>query len=70
LEANSIRNPQSVEEVTFERGSQIRRLDPGAFDKFHSLKSICIAASVEVLAANCFFWLRRPGGPRADRVVS
>jgi hypothetical protein len=44
----------SVETVTFEPPSQIRRLDRGAFRYLSSLKSICIPASVEFLARFCF----------------
>jgi hypothetical protein len=44
----------SVETVTFEPPSQIRRIDGSAFRYFSSLTSICIPASVEFLARCCF----------------
>jgi hypothetical protein len=44
----------SVVTAQFEAPSQITRLDPGAFQYFSSLVSICIPASVEFLAKNCF----------------
>jgi hypothetical protein len=47
-------NVFSVETVTFASPSRIRRLDPGAFHCFSSLRSICIPASVEFIARCCF----------------
>jgi hypothetical protein len=43
-----------VESIRFEPGSQLRRLEENTFALCHSLVSICIAASVEFLAKNCF----------------
>jgi hypothetical protein len=51
---DSIPKARSVEVVTFEPGSQIRRLETSSFSQFLSLKSICIAASVELLERNTF----------------
>jgi hypothetical protein len=60
LTKDSGQNPQSVEVLTFEPGREINRLDAGAFGEFDSLKSICIAASVEVLGGNCFVEAHSP----------
>jgi hypothetical protein len=43
-----------VEHLTFEPVSQIRRLETPAFVAWTSLKSICIPASVQFIAAYCF----------------
>lgn len=50
----SHRNRGVVEAVTPAAGSQIRCLESGTFDAFHSVKSICIPASVEFLRVDRF----------------
>jgi hypothetical protein len=50
---------KNVVRAKFESGSQVRRIGAGTFGLCGSLKSICIAASVEVLARQCF--TRSPG---------
>jgi hypothetical protein len=54
LTKDFFQNPESVDVVTFEAGSQIRRLESGTFAHCISLTSICIAASVEFLDTKCF----------------
>jgi hypothetical protein len=43
--------------LEFEAGSQIRRLNSCTFPEYCSLRSICIAASVESIARGCFIAL-------------
>jgi hypothetical protein len=50
----SFQNAASIEVIEFESGSQLRRLETGAFSLCRSLKSICIAASVEFIGKACF----------------
>jgi hypothetical protein len=45
-------NAYLVEEVRFESGSQIRRLEIKALYRYRSLKSICIPTSVEVIGGD------------------
>jgi hypothetical protein len=54
-------NAQSVKVITFEPGSQIRRLERATFIRCTSLKSIYIPASVEFIGAECF--IDRPHDP-------
>jgi hypothetical protein len=54
LTKDFISNAASAEFVTFEPASEIRRLEPGTFGGFHSLKYSCMAVSVEFLDKNCF----------------
>jgi hypothetical protein len=49
--------------VTFEPGSQLRRLESGTFLGCLQLKSICIAASVESIARDCFAGIVGSGDP-------
>jgi hypothetical protein len=54
LTLDSFVDAQLVEKVTFEKGSRIRRLETSTFYWCRSLKSIVIAASVEVIERDCF----------------
>ncbi|MDR1597730.1 MAG: leucine-rich repeat domain-containing protein, partial [Holosporales bacterium] len=46
---------RNVPIITFERGSQLRRIEKNAFRSYLSLSSICIPASVNVICEHCFF---------------
>jgi hypothetical protein len=61
LTKDSFTNNRSAEAVTFERGSEVRRLERGTFAPCISLRSICIAASVEFIGSRCFFDVPRGG---------
>jgi hypothetical protein len=50
----SFANADSVLTVRFDPGSSLRKLTTGTFGGFTSLKSICIAASVESVHRHCF----------------
>jgi hypothetical protein len=50
----SFRDVASIRAVQFEAGSQVQRLERGTFGGFQSLRSICIAASVEFIGKKCF----------------
>jgi hypothetical protein len=54
LEKASFLNTKSVKVVSFEPGSQLRRLETGTFCLCTLLKSICIPASVEFIGKDCF----------------
>jgi hypothetical protein len=43
-----------VEEVIFEPGSQVQTISARTFGSFHSLKSVVVGSSVEVLGEKCF----------------
>jgi hypothetical protein len=40
--------------VTFESVSRLQRIEAGVFDRCHSLESICIPGSVDILEYGCF----------------
>jgi hypothetical protein len=44
----------AVQDLTFAPNSQLRKLPLGAFSRFSPLKSVCIHATVEIIAARCF----------------
>jgi hypothetical protein len=54
LEKDLFRKAKEAEVITFEPGSQLVRIKAGSFSHCHSLRSICIAASVESLSHHCF----------------
>jgi hypothetical protein len=66
-------NERSVEAIEFEAGSQIRRLEACTFAYCTALKSICIPASVESLAQDCFVaappLFQRHGGCGIERIT-
>jgi hypothetical protein len=61
LTKESFQNASGVESITFEVRSRLRRLETGTFSLCSSLKSICIAASVEFIGRGCF--ARTPDSP-------
>jgi hypothetical protein len=54
LTPDFIKNPESIDSVAFERGSQIRQLEKETFGHYTSLESICIAPSVDFIDEHCF----------------
>jgi hypothetical protein len=54
IDLETFRDVKRVKHVIFAPGSKLRNLPTGAFVRFSSLKSICIAASIEVIESYCF----------------
>jgi hypothetical protein len=55
LTRRSFERAGSVEEITFEANSRLTGLESGTCGRYKSLKSICIAASVEFIDQWCFY---------------
>jgi hypothetical protein len=67
LDRESFREAAKLEEIRFEPGSQLIRLEAFSFYPGASLKSICIPASVEFIGGFCF---TRPDSIHSDSAVS
>jgi hypothetical protein len=66
---SSFENATAVEEITFEPGSQIIRLKTSTFGQCIALKSLCIAASVEIICEYCFVTIGSTTGSALEKVT-